>query len=328
MLWTKRVVLALGVFLLAFVFGWVPYWLGGMATTRRFQFNDKENAGLSPASFQLSSEDVSFKAPDGTELRGWWVPAADAKGSVILAHGLNRSRIEMVKKVPFLHGLGWNALLFDMRHHGESGGAATTFGQLEKDDVHAATVLVRARATGPVVLWGVSLGAATVMLAAADDKAVAGVVCDSSYRSLPDTVHHHMSLFRGFRWWTGIVPPWPTADEVLFWMGRRGGFDPATTDVRAAAARLAGRPALFVANTEDPRMPKEIAFELKQAAGDGAMVLLVPGKSHGGAWRDGTAAYEAAVTRVLEAALAGPGSAHLASARGGAIAAETLRSLP
>ncbi len=193
MLWTKRVLLALGVSLLAFVFGWVPYWLGGVATTRKFQFPDKENAGLTPRIFQLPSEDVSFKAPDGTELRGWWVPAADAKGSVVLAHGLNRSRIEMVKKVPFLHGLGWNALLFDMRHHGESGGAATTFGDREKDDVRAATALARARASGPVVLWGVSLGAASVILAAAEDPTVAGVVGDSSYRSLPDTVHHHMS---------------------------------------------------------------------------------------------------------------------------------------
>jgi pimeloyl-ACP methyl ester carboxylesterase len=319
MLWTKRVVLGLGILLLAFVFGWVPYWLGGLATTRKFQFNDKENAGLTPESFHLASENVAFKAPDGAELRGWFVPVAGAKGTVILAHGLNRSRIEMVKKVPFLHDLGWNALLFDMRHHGESGGGATTFGQLEKDDVRAATAFVRSRAPGPVVLWGVSLGAASVILAAADDPTVAGVVGDSSYRSLTDTVHHHLNLFRGFRWWMRIVPSWPTADEVLFWMGRRGGFDPKAVDVRAAASRLAGRPALFVANTDDQRMPKEIAFELKEAAGDGAAVLLVPGKSHGGAWRDGTVQYGAAVTRLLEAALAGTGSAHLASA--GALAA-------
>jgi pimeloyl-ACP methyl ester carboxylesterase len=314
MLWTKRVLLGLGVLLLAFLFGWVPYWLGGVATTRKFQFPDRENAGLTPASFGLRSEDVAFNAPDGTELRGWWVPAAEAKGSVVLAHGLNRSRIEMVKKVPFLHRLGWNALLFDMRHHGESGGPATTFGHREKDDVRAAASFARARASGPVVLWGVSLGAASVILAAADDSTVAGVVGDSSYRSLPDAVHHHMHLFRGWRWWFRIVPPWPTSDAVLFWMGRRGGFDPETTNVRAAAARLAGRPVLFVANTEDARMPKEIAFELKEAAGPAATVLLVPGKSHGGAWREGTAAYEAAVTRVLESALAAPGSAQLASA--------------
>jgi hypothetical protein len=48
-------------------------------------------------------------------------------------------------------------------------------------------------------------------------------------------------------------------------------------------------------------MPKEIAFDLKAAAGERAEVLIVPGKSHGGAWRDGTAAYEAAAGALLEA---------------------------
>ena len=182
----------------------------------------------------------------------------------------------------------------------------------EKEDVEAAVRLARERSPGPVVVWGVSLGAASVVFAAAEDPDVAGVICDSSYRSLDDTVRHHLQLFRGFRWWLRIVPNWPVADLTVFWMGRRGGFDPAAVDVRAAAARLTGRPALFVANSDDRRMPKEIAFDLQAAAGPGAEVLIVPGKSHGGAWRDGTAAYEAAAAALLErprrGARAGPRS--------------------
>jgi hypothetical protein len=49
-------------------------------------------------------------------------------------------------------------------------------------------------------------------------------------------------------------------------------------------------------------MPQEIAFELKEAAGDQARVLVVPGHSHGGAWREGTAAYESAVAELLREA--------------------------
>ena len=301
--WLKRagVLVVLCVFL--FVFGWVPWFLAGIATTRRYVYPDRENAGLTPASFKLASEDVSLRSPDGVEIRGWWVPVASSKGSVVMAHGLNRSRIEMVRRVPFVHDSGWNALLIDLRHHGASGGEATTFGAKEKEDVKAAVRFARERSPGPVVLWGVALGAASVVFAAADDPQVAGVICDSSYRSLDDTVRHHLALFRGFRWWLRIVPSWPVAEEALFWMGRRGGFDPASVDVRAAAAQLNGRPALFVANSEDRRMPKEIAFDLQAAAGHDAEVLVVPGKSHGGAWRDGTAAYEAAATVVLRRAL-------------------------
>ena len=183
---------------------------------------------------------MSFRSSDGVLLSGWWVGAPDAKGTVVLVHGLNRSRVEMVRRLAFVHGEGWNALVFDLRRHGASGGDATTFGAKEKEDVKAAARLARDRAPGPVVLWGVSLGAASVVLAAAEDPRVAGVICDSSYRSLADTVRHHLRLFRTFRPWLRIVPVWPVADEIVFWMGRRGGFDPSLVDVRAAAAHLAG----------------------------------------------------------------------------------------
>ena len=307
---TAAIILAVGLPL--FVFGWVPYFLGGLATTRRFVYNDRENAGLTPASFGLSYEDLTFQASDGVPLKGWWVPAPQPRGTVVLVHGLNRSRIEMVKKVPFLHAQGWNALLFDLRHHGASGGGVSSFGYFEKADAHAAVDLARSRSAGPVVLWGVSLGAATAVLAAAEDPAVAGVICDSSYRSLTDTVVHHLALFRGFRWWLRIVPSWPVGREVLYWIGRRGGFDPDAVDVKGAAARLAGRPCLFVCNSGDRRMPAEIAFELKAAAGDRARVLVVPGNSHGGAYRDATAAYESAVGQVLDEV--GPGPLRMAAA--------------
>jgi len=304
--WLRRAAVAAVVFFVVLAFGWAPYSLAGLVTTRRFQFPDRENGGLTPESFKLAYENVSFASSDGTKLEGWWVPASSPKGTVVMVHGLNRSRIEMVRRVPFVHDMGWNALLFDLRHHGASGGAATTFGAKEKEDVKAAAGLARERSQGPIVLWGVSLGAASVVLAAAEDPTVAGVICDSSYRSLDDTARHHLQLFRRWRWWLQAIPRWPLADLTIFWIGRRGGFDPGVVDVRAAAARLAGRPALFVANSEDVRMPKEIAFDLQRAVGPGAEVLIVPGKSHGGAWRDGTAAYEAAATVLLDAASRNP----------------------
>ena len=198
-LWLRRILVGVVAIVILFIFGWVPYWLGGIATLRRFQFPDKENADLTPASFQLAFEDVAFKSSDGTELKAWWVPAQPAKGSVVMVHGLNRSRIEMVRRLPFVHSAGWNAVLLDLRHHGASGGAATTFGVKEKEDVKAAASFARERSPGPVVEWGVSLGGASVVMAAADDPGVAGVICDSSFRSLDDTVRHHLRLFRDFR---------------------------------------------------------------------------------------------------------------------------------
>jgi pimeloyl-ACP methyl ester carboxylesterase len=297
--WLRRTAYVLLGILFVFIFGFVPWFLGTRVTRGQFQYNDKENAGLTPGSFSLAFEDVAFDSPDGIHLKGWWVPAENARGTVVLVHGLNRSRIEMVRKVPFLHAQGWNALLFDLRHHGESGGDVRTLGWLERQDVRAAAAFARTRTPGPVVAWGVSLGAAAATLATAEDPSIAGLVCDSSYRSLPDTVRHHIQLARRAAWFLRPIPPWPISSEFLFWIGRSGGFDPSAVDVRAAATHLSGRPSLFVANSGDRRMPQEIAFELKEAAGGQAKVLVVPGHSHGGAWREGTAAYESAVAELL-----------------------------
>jgi hypothetical protein len=302
--WRRWVVRALAFLLAAwagFLFGWVPWWLAGIATSRRFDYVDRENQGMTPASEGLPFEPIHFEAPDGIRLSGWWVPAPENRGTAILLHGLNRSRIEMLPKLPFLHALGWNALLFDQRRHGESGGEVGTFGAREQQDALVAAGLARQRSgDAPVVLWGVSLGAATAALAAVGDESVAGLVCDSSFRSLRDTVRHHLGLFRRFRWWLGMVPTWPTADLAVYWIGRRGGFDPDSLDVQAAAARMRDRPSLFVCNSGDRRMPQQIAFDLQAAAGERARVLVIPGDSHGGAWREGTAAYGEAVRQLLE----------------------------
>lgn len=300
----KRILLFLLLAAVLFLFGFVPYTLGGIATRRRFTLPDKENTEFMKASFTVAREDITLTTSDGVSISGWWIPAPNPRGTVILVHGLNRTRIEMVKKVEPLHAWGFNCILIDLRHHGASGGDGTTFGLNEKLDVRAAVDFALSKTPGPVVLWGVSLGGATVTLAAAADTRVSGLITDSAYDSLPNTVRHHLRLFRGFRFYgvpaLKLVPQWPTSDLVLFWIKKRGAFDPQEVDVLAAAAKVSGRPSLFVANRGDARIPFAIAEEMTRLAGPKSHFLLTESKSHGGAWRDAREAYEAAVKRLLD----------------------------
>ncbi len=300
--WLKRLAVVVVAGLLALVFGWLPWWLGDRFTNSRFQMQDAENRDLTPASFDLSFEDVSFTSRgDGVALSGWWIPAENARGTVVLVHGLNRSRIEMVKKAPFLHRLGWSVLVIDLRMHGKSGGERRSLGFHERLDVLGACDFAAKRQPGPVVSWGISFGGAASVLAAADEPIIAGVVCDSSFRSLRDTARHHVGIARRWRWWMAYVPVGPVSREAVYWMGRRAGFDPDHLDVVRAAAKLGGRPALLVAGTGDERMPSEIAGELAAAAGDGATALVLASAGHGHAYKDATEAYEKAVTNLLDA---------------------------
>ncbi|MBK5256767.1 MAG: alpha/beta fold hydrolase, partial [Vicinamibacteria bacterium] len=243
---------------------------------------------------------ILLTSSDGIKVSGWWIPAENPRGTVVLVHGLNRTRIEMAKKVEPLHAWGFNCILIDLRHHGLSGSHPTTFGLTERLDVRAAADFALSRSPGPIVLWGVSLGGASATLEAADDPRVAGLITDSSYDSLPNSVRHHIRLFRHFTWYFTLIPQWPTSDIVLFWIKQRGGFDPAEVDVLAAAAQLKGRPSLFVANRGDRRIPFEIAEEMTRLAGPRSHMLLTESKSHGGAWRDAREPYEAAVKALLD----------------------------
>ncbi len=289
-----------------FVFGFLPYAMVDRVVVRGFTLPDRENTEFVKTSFKVPREDVTLKTSDGVSLSGWWIPAAHPRGTVILVHGLNRTRIEMAKKVEPLLAWGFNCLLIDLRHHGASEARPTTFGLTEKLDVRAAVDFALSKDPLPVVLWGVSLGGATVTLEAADDPRVAGLITDSSYDTLPNTVRHHLRLARGFRFRgipiLKIVPQWPFAEIVLFWMKQRGGFDPQDVDVRAAASKVAGRPSLFVANRGDVRIPFVIAEEMSKLAGPKSHLLLTESKSHGGAWRDAREAYEAAVRTLLDEA--------------------------
>ena len=297
-----------------FVFGFVPYFLVDRIVVRGFTLPDKENTEYVQNSFTVTREDITLTSSDGIRISGWWIPVANPRGTVILVHGLNRTRIEMAKKVEPLHAWGFNCILIDLRHHGVSGGHPTTFGLTEQLDVRAATDFALSKSSAPVILWGVSLGGATVALAGASDPRVAAVITDSSYDTLANTIRHHIRLFRGIP--VGprgygipifeLIPPWPTSALVLYWIKQRGGFDPGDVDILAAAAKLQRRPTLFVANRGDARIPFAIAEEMTRLAGPKSRLLLTESKSHGGAWRDAREPYEVAVKKLLDEAAPPP----------------------
>ena len=87
----------------------------------------------------------------------------------------------------FLLGEGHNVLLVDQRAQGESEGRTMTFGVLERWDCLNWVRYIRTRPElrGPVTLYGVSMGAATVLLASALPlpEEVHCIIADSPYSS-------------------------------------------------------------------------------------------------------------------------------------------------
>ncbi|MBE3575812.1 MAG: alpha/beta fold hydrolase [Firmicutes bacterium] len=147
-----------------------------------------------PADLGLAAEDVYFRTTDGLRISAWFVPAKPAaaqagrvRGTVILVHGWGGdlgTKGDLLGHAQFLSENGYNALPLDLRAHGESDGKKISFGLDEARDVLAAIQYLRARpdtAGGNIALMGFSMGASTVIMAAAQSKDVACVIANSGY---------------------------------------------------------------------------------------------------------------------------------------------------
>lgn len=277
-----------------FFFAVVPWFFTWVVTEHPYHFPDP-NDGKTPISYGMKFREIEFHSTDGVLLRGWYVPAGpQARGTIVYCHGQNRTRIEMLPMAEFGHSLGYNGLLFDFRHAGRSEGQISTLGYQERHDVVGAVndALEREQATRPVILWGVSLGAAAALMAAHSPQ-VAAVISDSSFLSFEDVIQHHWKLFFG-------LPTFPIADEVTYGIAWRGHFWPSDFDVEKAVERIGNRPILFIAVEGDRRMPPAIAHRLYAAAqSPRKKLVVVPGARHGEGFKSGHEQYEKAVRNFL-----------------------------
>ena len=92
----------------------------------------------------------------GVHLQGWlFRTERPRRGLVVYLHGVGDNRSSGIGVAAHFNALGFDVLAYDSRAHGESGGAACTYGFYEKQD------LIRALdrlGGGPVLALGVSLG--------------------------------------------------------------------------------------------------------------------------------------------------------------------------
>ena len=233
-----------------------------------------------PGDYGVSYRTVLLRSEDGVRVASWLLQARRPDGcSVVLAHGLFRSRREVLDRAAYLSSRGCHALTLDLRRHGDSAGTRTSLGFLEGLDVMAgARFLRREFPENRLYLLGVSMGGAAAARAGAALAAdVRGVVLDSTFRNVPEVVDRYADLLVG-------LPPFPAGDLTLLGLELAAGFEPREMDVERFAARLgeAGVPILVIAGDEDLRAPLEAQAAVFRANGHpGSRMIVVEGATHG-----------------------------------------------
>ena len=165
------------------------------------------------------SETVVLHTADDLKLEAWLCNQAQSKGTVILFHGHGSSKSSVIDEAEYFFSLGFNTLLLDFRAHGNSEGNTSTVGYKEAEDVKLAVELMKSRGEKNIILWGRSLGAATIARAVGENKVPANkIILEMSFGTVQEAVEARVRL-------TGL-PAQPFAGLLTFWGGVEQGFWP------------------------------------------------------------------------------------------------------
>ena len=136
---------------------------------------------------RLDFEDAWFESADGTKLHGWYYPNAQARATVLIAHGNAGNLSDRAYLLRALHDrFGVSSFVFDYRGYGRSEGTPSEQGVLL--DAHAARDwLAQREGIDPrdIVLFGRSLGGA-VMVDLAAEEGARGLILMNTFTSLTD----------------------------------------------------------------------------------------------------------------------------------------------
>ncbi|MBT8396341.1 MAG: alpha/beta fold hydrolase [Gemmatimonadetes bacterium] len=217
------------------------------------------------------SESVSIKSGD-QDLAGWIIrPEEDRKGPVLVfVHGWGSNHGTMTRLAGPLLGMGFPALVFDVRHHGKSRGAPFVTARHFRDDIVAAVGLAGQRFPGrPLVLVGHSMGGSTGVLAVAHGAPVQALISIGAPADMWEVWAHHLNQ-------QGLPGTWVIKGLNPFWRFRAG-VPWRSLDPRRKAGEIHG-PFLVLHGAEDESVPVHHAFSLAEAGGVVPQVL--PGEGH------------------------------------------------
>ncbi|VAW43181.1 hypothetical protein MNBD_CHLOROFLEXI01-1970 [hydrothermal vent metagenome] len=256
--------------------GTAVYWGSGKVTLGATQLMQPKRTlpSKTPADFGLTAETVRFSA-NGIDLVAWYIPPAAENGATLIyVHGFGGNRGGLLPQAAAMQQQGYGALLLDLRNHGESGDAPTTWGYSEANDVLAAYDYLLTRPEvdpARVGLVGKSMGGAAVVRAASQLPNLALLVIESSYSSFEENLPNIVN--------TIARAPRFLATPILSRVGAETGVSFSEIDSVKTVATL-NLPILLIHGERDRLVPVEQGRAIFTAVNQPKTLYIVPGAGH------------------------------------------------
>ncbi len=152
-----------------------------------------------PLQIGLRYEEVEFTAEDGVGLHGWFIPADDAKASLLFFHGNAGNISHRLESIAIFNALGLDVFIFDYRGYGRSQGKTSEAGTY-RDAEAAWRYLSETRGVAPddIIVFGRSLGS-SIAAWIASRRRPAGLIVESGFSSVP-SMAQRLYPFLPVRW--------------------------------------------------------------------------------------------------------------------------------
>ena len=226
---------------------------------------------------EITAEDVFINSFDGLKLHGRYYHVKDGAPLDIQFHGYNGNAMrDFCGGNKISRESGHNSLLIDQRAHGMSRGKTISFGINERKDCLSWVryAVERFGEDTEIVLSGVSMGAATVLMASdlGLPKNVKAIVADCGYSS-PKAIINKVMRDSGL------------PDKLMYpfvWLGAMvfGKFN-LTESSAVSAVSESDVPILIIHGGADDFVPCYMAEEIYKACRSEKKLLIVPGAGHG-----------------------------------------------
>ena len=221
-------------------------------------------------------EEVTVRSKEGLTLYGNYYHQKDGAPLEIWCHGYKGNALrDFCGAWAVAKESGHNVLLIDQRCHGRSEGHTITFGILEKTDVVRWIRWANERfGEVPILLSGVSMGAATVLMVAGCDlpENVKGIIADCPFDAPTNIIKKVLGQDMGMP--VKLVYP-------LIRLGGRlyGRFD-LDADSPLEAVKRAKKPILLIHGDDDRFVPYPMSQNIHAAAPEKIRFHTVPGAGH------------------------------------------------
>lgn len=240
---------------------------------------------------KVAYEPVEIKSFDGLTLCGRYYHVKDGAPVKIIFHGYRSFALrDAAGGFCMAQKLGMNVLAVDMRAHGNSEGHVITFGIWERRDCHSWIKYVNERfgKETPIILSGLSMGAATVVMAATlpMPNNVCCILADSPYSS-PGAIIKQVCQDSHIP--SRLAYPFIRAAARFL-----GGFNLEQCDAMMGA-EVSSVPILLLHGEEDRLVPCSMSKEIDDASENATTVVTFPDAGHGLSYLVHPVAYEKAV---------------------------------